>query len=95
MGELVLGHMSDREYDHPEPYQLEARGIYARPDLTVFAGLEELTLDNLCEELPWWKSQIVKVLMNSPGLRKLQLSLSVDTIFRHNKYEEKVRFLLR
>ena len=58
----------------------------------MFTGLEELTLDNLYEELPWWKSQIVQVLKNSPGLRKLTLSLSVDTIARYEEFDERDTF---
>ena len=92
MGEQVLGYVSDREYDQPEPGQLRSREIYGSPDLAVVAGLEELALDDLCEELPWWKSQLVRVLESSPGLRKLKLSLSVDTVARYARYNERDKF---
>ena len=73
-------------------WRLAERALYGRPDLTVFAGLEELTLENLYEDLPWWRSQIVQMLKNSPGLRKLKLSLSTRTIARYNHEEERENF---
>lgn len=57
--------------------------LYGNPDLTVFSGLEELTLLGLYNELPWWRSQIVQVLKRSPRLRMLALSLSVKTVDRY------------
>jgi hypothetical protein len=78
---MYLGYAEDRESsDGPSAEELRAREVYGRPDLTVFCGLEELTLNNLCEELPWWRETIVKVLKNSPELKKLGLSLSAATI---------------
>lgn len=66
----------------PSRLQLEARDIYGEPDLTIFKGLEELALDNLYA--PWWRSQVVQTLQNSPTIRKLALSLSPETIFRYD-----------
>ncbi|KAK4120245.1 hypothetical protein N657DRAFT_636706 [Parathielavia appendiculata] len=48
----------------------------------MLSGLEELTLNNLYEKLPLWRSQDSQVLQKSPGLCKLELSLSEDTLFR-------------
>ena len=50
--------------------------IYKRPDVAMFSRLEELTLEWLFHDLVWWKSQVVRLLTNSPGLRKLHLSIS-------------------
>ncbi|KAK1833507.1 hypothetical protein QBC39DRAFT_47724 [Podospora conica] len=92
-GSRYLGYSEDREYSNePSAKELEAREIYGRPDLTVFRGLEELTLDNLCEELPWWRETIVEVLKNSPELKKLGLSLSVATIGKAARYGERDTF---
>ena len=88
MGEIV----GYSELFQPEGWRLAERALYGKPDLTVFSGLEELTLDYLYEELPWWRSQIVQVLKNSPGLRKLKMSLSVQTIARHHYEEEREKF---
>ena len=91
MDERVLGYKFDQEYDPPEPSQLEAREIYGRPDLTVFTRLEELTLDDLYGDLSLWKMQLIQMLQNSPGLQKLQLSLSVHRIALHES-EEREKF---
>lgn len=92
MDERVLGYKFDQEYDPPEPSQLEAREIYERPDLTVFTGLEELTLDGLYGDFLWWKEHLIKIFKNSPGLRKLQLSLSVHKIALYERSEEREIF---
>ena len=88
MGERI-GHSV---FVQPEGWRMAERARYGQPDLTVFASLEELTLENLYEDLPWWRSQIVQVLKNSPGLRKLQLSLSTPTIARYNHEDERENF---
>jgi hypothetical protein len=80
------------ELVQPEGWRLGDRALYGKPDLTVFSGLEELTLDDLYEELPWWRSHIVQVLKNSPGLRKLKMSLSTLTVARHHHEEEREKF---
>ena len=88
-GSQYMGYTEDREYsDVPNAKELRAREVYGRPDLTVFCGLEELTLDNLCEELPWWRDTIVELLKNSPELKKLGLSLSAATIGTAARYDE-------
>ncbi len=88
MGERI-GHSV---FVQPEGWRLAERALYGQPNLTVFAGLEELTLENLYEELPWWRSQIVQVLTNSPGLRKLKLSLSTPTIARYDHEDDRENF---
>lgn len=91
MGGGLLGYPAN-PHRRPDILQLLARNIYGKPDLTVFTGLEELSLDGLYEELPWWKSQIVQVLKNSPGLRRLELSLSADTLERYDNWKERKKF---
>ena len=44
--------------------------------------LEELTIDNIYDDLYRWRRHLVKILKNSPRLRKLGLSLSVETVAR-------------
>ncbi|KAL2020430.1 hypothetical protein VTK56DRAFT_8396 [Thermocarpiscus australiensis] len=73
----------DSEYP---PWQMESPELHVRPEISIFTGLEELTLHNLYNDLPWWRSQIVQVLRNSPGLRKLHLCISYATI--EMKYEQ-------
>ena len=87
-----MGSLLGLDVDQPESFQLEDRQTYGKPDLTIFNGLEELALDNLYEELPWWKSQIVQVLKNSPTLRTLALSLSTETISRYDECDERDKF---
>lgn len=53
--------------------------LYRNPDVTMFQRLEELSLENLYHDLDWWKANVVRVLKNSPGLKKLHLSLSKDS----------------
>lgn len=65
-----------------------ARELYGKPDLTLFSNLEELSLENLYEELPWWRSQIVQILKNSPGLNDLRLSLSSETMAHYFQDDE-------
>ncbi len=76
----------------PEDGRWMERAIYGKPDFTVFSGLEELTLDNLFEEVPWWRSQIVQVLKKSPGMRRLRLSLAANTLFRYQNIENQLQF---
>ncbi|KAK3901231.1 hypothetical protein C8A05DRAFT_16561 [Staphylotrichum tortipilum] len=76
----------------PEGWRMRERALYGTPDLAVFSSLEELTLENLYEELPWWRAQIVQVLKNSPSLRKLKLSLSTKTMARYHHDEESGKF---
>lgn len=92
-GNHYLGYPESRESsDGPNAEELRAREVYGRPDLTGFRGLEELTLDNLCEELPWWREIIVEVLKNSPELKKLGLSLSTSAIGTAARYGERETF---
>ncbi|KAH6839570.1 hypothetical protein B0I37DRAFT_408969 [Chaetomium sp. MPI-CAGE-AT-0009] len=71
---------------------LEQRRLYGEPDLTVFSCLEELTLNNLYEELPWWRAQLALVLRNSPRLRKLRLSIANQTLEHYNARGEREKF---
>ena len=59
----------------------DGRLRYAKPDLAAFSGLEELTLDSMFGDLPWWWSQVVRVLANSPRLRGLHLSIGHGALF--------------
>jgi hypothetical protein len=61
----------------------DGRLRYAKPDLAAFSSLEELTLDNMFGDLLWWRSQVVRVLANSPQLRKLHLSIGHSTLFSY------------
>jgi len=81
-----------RWHEQPDDRRRTERAIYGTPDLTVFSGLEELTLDNLYEELPWWRSQIVQLLKKSPGLQKLRLSLAANTLFLYKEWEDCAEF---
>ncbi|KAK3367526.1 hypothetical protein B0H63DRAFT_423585 [Podospora didyma] len=91
MGQNVLGYMFDDE--PPSAEELQARQIFGRPDLTVFApNLLELTLHDLYEEFPWWKSHLIEVFRKAPGLRKLELSLSVSTISTYSLNDEREHF---
>ncbi|KAH6627383.1 hypothetical protein F5144DRAFT_575675 [Chaetomium tenue] len=80
------------DFPPPPDVQLEQRRLYERPDLTVFSCLEELTLNNLHEELPWWRAQVAQVLRNSPRLRALELSLADQTLEHYNKRNEREKF---
>ncbi|KAK4150693.1 hypothetical protein C8A00DRAFT_36711 [Chaetomidium leptoderma] len=64
----------------------------SQPDLAGFSGLEELTLDGLYGDLPWWTSQIVRVLKSSPSLHKLRLSLSSTTLVHYDGAGERKEF---
>src|SRR5689334_15899953 len=64
----------------------------SQPNLAGFSGLEELTLDGLCGDLPWWTSQIVQVLKSSPSLHKLRLSLSSTTLAHYDRAGEREEF---
>ncbi|KAK3296500.1 uncharacterized protein B0H64DRAFT_374578 [Chaetomium fimeti] len=77
----------------PSPeVQLEQRRLYEKPDLTVFSCLEELTLNNLYEELPWWRAQLALVFRNSPRLQMLTLSLANQTLEHYNTKGERDKF---
>lgn len=71
---------------------MDERARFGTPDLTVFSGLEALTLENLYEELPWWRAQIIQVLKNSSDLQELRLSLSPKTLARYDALEELPKF---
>jgi hypothetical protein len=92
LDEDVLGYVMRDLGEEPGPQELQAREIYGQPDLTIFSGLEELVLEGLAESISWWRSQLVQVLMNSPGLRKLGLSLSTETLGRHDADQDREEF---
>jgi hypothetical protein len=85
-----VGYSSD--LDQPDDWRIGEHFLYGEPKLADFSGLQELTLDNLYEELPWWRSQIVEVLKNSPSLQKLKLSLATETLFRYADLGERFDF---
>lgn len=68
----------NRRHPHSEQDKL----AYGKPEISMFTNLEELTLRGMYNDLAWWTSQLVQLLRNSPGLRKLHLSLSVETVGR-------------
>ncbi|KAL2256225.1 hypothetical protein VTK26DRAFT_1969 [Humicola hyalothermophila] len=77
----------------PDPGQAPQRRIYRTLDLTVFKGLDELALDNLYDNLPAWRSQVVRILRTSPSIRKLRLSLAKQTLFRYDVCDERDKFI--
>ncbi|KAM7211221.1 hypothetical protein V8F06_013406 [Rhypophila decipiens] len=74
-------------YYDPTPAQPE---VHQPPDavnsLADFTHLEELSLENFHGDLDWWRATIVKMLNNSPCLKRLSLSISTATInsYRYN-----------
>lgn len=80
------------DFPPPSDVQEEQRRLYEKPDLTVFSCLEELTLNNLHEELPWWRDQLAQVLRNSPHLQMLELSLANQTLEHYNNRNEREKF---
>jgi hypothetical protein len=57
-------------------------------DLSPFRGLRSLTLKQLDDDLLRWRQHIAGVLVHSPDLRALDLSLSafaINNAFRHNE----------
>lgn len=89
MGERELGY----GLVETTPEHLEARAQFGRPDLSLFSSLEELTLHNLCEELPWWQAHIAQVLRrNAHTLKRLALSLSAGTCYNYSADENEEPF---
>lgn len=88
MGDQV-GYCVEEPHDD---WRIGEHFLYGEPKLEVFSGLQELTLDNLYEELPWWRSQIVEVLKKSPGLQKLKLSLATETLARYAALDDRPEF---
>ncbi|OAA56293.1 hypothetical protein SPI_07904 [Niveomyces insectorum RCEF 264] len=71
-----------------------AMGRYGWPDFTVFTGLQELSLHNLYEQLPWWRSCLVQVLRkNARSLRHLELSLSRATLIQCHEHQRRDAFI--
>jgi len=68
------------------------RLLYAQPNLAAFSGLEELTLNKMFGDLPWWRSQLVRVLANSPGLRKLHLDIAYVTLSSYARNRRRDQF---
>lgn len=58
------------------------RRLYRSQDLSGFSGLVELTVYNIHDDISRWTRRLARVLAQSPGLRKLSLSLAVDAIAR-------------
>jgi hypothetical protein len=72
---------------HSPDWRLPEHATYAtygKPDVTVFSNLDELTQNELYDDLQWWKSQIAQALKKSPKLGKLQLSISRRTLYRYH-----------
>jgi len=58
--------------------QENAHEVYRSLDLTLFHNLQELSLENICDDLDQRKLQIAHVLEHSPNMRRLRLSLSLE-----------------
>ncbi|KXX73705.1 hypothetical protein MMYC01_203743 [Madurella mycetomatis] len=72
------------ELEHREKRRQLANSPYRRLDLSVFRDLAVLELENVCDDLGWWRSNLVKVCYNATGLQRLHLSISKDAIYRHD-----------
>lgn len=59
---------------------------YQQQDLTILGDLDELVIENMFGDLPQWERQIAQLLVKSPRLRKLGLSVSPET--GHITYED-------
>lgn len=69
MDKEVLGFSVSPEPDRDNDCGvLEARALYSTQDFTAFMDLEELTIDNMGNDLPGWRRQLTKILKNSPRL---------------------------
>ncbi|CAK7200473.1 hypothetical protein SEUCBS139899_003169 [Sporothrix eucalyptigena] len=80
MGKSELGY----GISQAEAYHLKLREQFGRTDMSMFTGLEELTLDNLCKELPWWQLQAAQVLQQNVGsLRRFALFVSPGICFNY------------
>lgn len=70
------------EIERPSEQLLQAREMYTMPDFAGFGNLQDLALLNLYSNLSAWRDQIVQVLLKSPSLQTLALSLSPDAVSR-------------
>ncbi|KAK7953522.1 hypothetical protein PG988_014216 [Apiospora saccharicola] len=78
---LGLG-VAPGEDDKADAVSKENRSLYRSQDLSGFSGLEELTVHNIHDDISRWTRRLARVLAQSPGLRKLSLSLAVDAVAR-------------
>jgi len=60
----------------------KARQTYRRQHFTSFSDLKCLMLSGLHDDLPAWKSQIVKILLGSPHLETLSLPITNESVSR-------------
>jgi hypothetical protein len=58
-------------------------GDFYRHDLSVFKNLQYLSLTHLNDDLHQWGHQIVEILLNSPTLKGLDISISAIGLYRH------------
>ncbi|KAH7350018.1 hypothetical protein B0T11DRAFT_290396 [Plectosphaerella cucumerina] len=61
---------------------IKMRHLFYVQDLSPLAGLEALTIDNMYGNLHLWPGQLIRILRNSPSLRKLRLSICNDAAIR-------------
>ena len=60
----------------------ELRPLFASQDISIFRNLTDLTVHNIQGDLNSVRSDIVKVLLASPGMKSLSLSINQHTLFR-------------
>lgn len=82
----MLGLAIAPEPDENDTTSAENRRLYRAQDFSSFHDLEELTIHNMFGDLPVWRSLLVTVLRQSPRLRKLGLSIAVDSVARASNH---------
>ncbi|KAK0122653.1 hypothetical protein ONS96_009691 [Cadophora gregata f. sp. sojae] len=93
--ESLLGFALADEEDQDDNESQEARRLFRVQDFSAFANLEEVTFNNIYDDLFEWRRMLVKILKSSPRLRKLGLSISNETIARayhHDNSESYIDF---
>ena len=78
----ILGLAIAPEPDENDTASLENRKLYRAQDFAGFVDLEELTIKNIFDDIPAWQPTIAAIITRSPRLRKLSLSIAVDSAAR-------------
>jgi hypothetical protein len=72
-----------RSYEHNDTIvPLYCGAVEGGYDLSIFRNLETLALTELCGDLIKWRQRITTILLNSPNLKRLHLSLSQRIVLR-------------
>ncbi|KAI1320778.1 hypothetical protein F5Y16DRAFT_77328 [Xylariaceae sp. FL0255] len=67
---------------------LTRRARYGRLcDNFIFSNLKKLTILNICEDLMVWRSRILQILIGSPHLEELSLSIAYGMVLESNHWE--------